>query len=680
MEVNNKDFLGTNEVSLTVLMPVYNAEGFLKSAIESILNQTYTDFEFLIINDGSTDNSGKIISSFNDKRIIHLSNEKNLGLIKTLNKGIKLAKGKYIARMDNDDISMPDRLSKQIAFLDRHPEISLVTANIQLIDEEGNDVGIWQEDIQTKTEKQIKALLPYTNCIAHPSIVIRTDIAKEFLYDEKQINNEDWDLWMRLASAGYKIAKINESLLKYRLHVNSMTFQSNQKNVNKKLLTTQKNYFLKKLIKLKINLFDLKVLWGIILNTIEVYSGGIFSRFKRSINKFFKIKIPKKINRIKMLIRFIKIMKASENDSGLFFFFPFYHVGGAERVHIDILKTVADKNPWIFFTNESENDAFREEFDKYGKAFDISSFSGKYKWLTKKIVSNKINKTKNALTFGCNSYLYYKLIPFLNKDVRCADLIHAFSDKGTAAAEDWSLQYIDRLHSRVFISRRAMKDVENQYMENKIPSSFTNKLKYIPNQVYVPGQYKEKERKENLRVLYVGRGTKEKRVHLIAEIAKQCSLLNLPIRFELIGKLKSSIDSKFNSYLKYSGEIKDASILSEKYKEADILLITSFREGFPMVIMEGMANGVVPMSTDVGDISSHVKNHQNGIIIASKDEAEIVNSFIEEIKILCADRKKLSALSLESYNYAKNNFDYNRFRNQYRELLLGERSVQNLKP
>jgi glycosyltransferase involved in cell wall biosynthesis len=194
--------------------------------------------------------------------------------------------------------------------------------------------------------------------------------------------------------------------------------------------------------------------------------------------------------------------------------------------------------------------------------------------------------------------------------------------------------------------------------------------------VNVPILYEEKEEREILHVLYVGRGTKEKRVHLVAEIAKQCSLLKLPVQFELIGNLKSAIDDKFYPHLKFSGEIKDISILSEKYKKADILLITSFREGFPMVIMEGMANGVVPISTDVGDISSHVKHQENGLIVSSKDESEIVDAFVKEIKELCSDRKKLSVLSYESYLYASKNFDFERFRIQYRELLLGEKNFK----
>ena len=107
---------------VSILMPVYNSEKYLREAIKSILNQTFTNFELIIINDGSTDNSLKIIKSFKDNRIKIIKNKGNLGLIKTLNKGIDLAQGKYIARMDADDIAMPKRLEKQIAFFNENPD------------------------------------------------------------------------------------------------------------------------------------------------------------------------------------------------------------------------------------------------------------------------------------------------------------------------------------------------------------------------------------------------------------------------------------------------------------------------------------------------------------------------------------------------------------------------------
>jgi glycosyltransferase involved in cell wall biosynthesis len=105
-------------VKISILMPVYNGEKYLREAIDSILNQTFTDFEFLIVDDGSTDNSVEIINSYQNSRINLVKNDKNEGLVYTLNRGLSLAKGEYIARMDCDDISLPERLKKQIDFLD----------------------------------------------------------------------------------------------------------------------------------------------------------------------------------------------------------------------------------------------------------------------------------------------------------------------------------------------------------------------------------------------------------------------------------------------------------------------------------------------------------------------------------------------------------------------------------
>ena len=121
-------------MKLTVLMPVYNAEKYLKPALESILNQTYKDFEFLIIDDGSTDKSLEIIKSYNDSRIRLIGHEQNQKLIATLNEGIKLAQGEYIARMDADDISAPERLQKQMEFLEKHPATVVLGCDFQIID------------------------------------------------------------------------------------------------------------------------------------------------------------------------------------------------------------------------------------------------------------------------------------------------------------------------------------------------------------------------------------------------------------------------------------------------------------------------------------------------------------------------------------------------------------------
>src|SRR5688500_8514963 len=112
----------TTQPLVSVLMPVYNAEAYVSEAIQSILQQTYKNFEFLIINDGSTDNSEKLINTFSDSRIRYIRNSENIKLVATLNKGIDLSVGKYLVRMDADDISLPERLQKQVDFMETHPE------------------------------------------------------------------------------------------------------------------------------------------------------------------------------------------------------------------------------------------------------------------------------------------------------------------------------------------------------------------------------------------------------------------------------------------------------------------------------------------------------------------------------------------------------------------------------
>lgn len=203
---------------ISVLMPVYNTEEiFLKEAIESILNQTYKDFEFIIINDGSTNNAEDVILSYNDERINYIKNEKNLGLIKTLNKGLNLAKGEYIARMDSDDISLPERFEKQVKFLDENPEIGVL--------------GTWfkcfpsNRIVKTYTEhKDIKeSMLVSSNNIGHPTVMIRNSVIKEFnaKYDENSLYVEDYALWLFLINK-VKFGNIGEILLDYRMHKDSI--------------------------------------------------------------------------------------------------------------------------------------------------------------------------------------------------------------------------------------------------------------------------------------------------------------------------------------------------------------------------------------------------------------------------------------------------------------------------
>jgi glycosyltransferase involved in cell wall biosynthesis len=208
--------------TVSVLLPVYNSGRFLREAIDSVLAQTYTDFELLVLNDGSTDGSGAIINSYTDPRLKHLPNDRNRGLIYTLNRGIDLAQGTYIARMDGDDICRPERLAKQVAFLESN-NAAIVASTLEMMNESGAPLPPWKEDRACISPESIGECLLRNNCIGHPSIMGRTAILKQYRYQEDQKEAEDYDLWLRLVADGKIVAKIDEPLLRYRVLDSGLT-------------------------------------------------------------------------------------------------------------------------------------------------------------------------------------------------------------------------------------------------------------------------------------------------------------------------------------------------------------------------------------------------------------------------------------------------------------------------
>lgn len=207
---------------VTVLMPVYNGEQYLGEAIESILGQTFRDFELLIINDGSTDRSVEVIESYRDPRIRLVRNDTNSGLIFTLNKGLELAGGEYVARMDCDDISLPERLAKQVEFLDNHSAIGVCGTWFRKFGMGTGKVVRWQTDPDS-----IRCGLLFDSTVGHPTVMMRNELLKnnDLRYDPAYKNAEDFELWVRVAQyAG--LANLDEVQLRYRVHPAQITLSS----------------------------------------------------------------------------------------------------------------------------------------------------------------------------------------------------------------------------------------------------------------------------------------------------------------------------------------------------------------------------------------------------------------------------------------------------------------------
>ncbi len=211
---------------ISVVMPAYNAEEYIAEAIKSILKQTYKDFEFIIVNDGSRDRTADIIKSFGDDRIVFINRHDNKGLVFSLNEGISYAKGDFIARMDADDISTPDRFALQLKYFDNHPEVDVLGGSYHCF---GNSC----RTVKRETNPEVVAgLLRYYCCMAHPTIMMRRKVIyQKELYSQDYLYAEDFELWGRLLARGTVFANIPNVILKYRVtdtHISSKHYKRQQ--------------------------------------------------------------------------------------------------------------------------------------------------------------------------------------------------------------------------------------------------------------------------------------------------------------------------------------------------------------------------------------------------------------------------------------------------------------------
>lgn len=355
------------------------------------------------------------------------------------------------------------------------------------------------------------------------------------------------------------------------------------------------------------------------------------------------------------------------NESSLFFFFPFLHVGGAERVHADITGCFSQERPWVFFTKKSDNNRFRALFPASARLLNIWPLL-KYGYpLSVGIMAGLINRHERPVVFGSNSLFFYLLIPYLGRHVRRVDLLHAFG----GGAEEFSLPVAGSMDRRVVINDRTARDLEAQYRSRGLEPQLSGRIALIENRVPVPRNCPEKDGRGPLNVLFVGRGSPEKRVHLVGRIATHCRQAGLAARFSLVGEMGEAVEPGDRENCEFYGETASPDVLPQIYDTAHVLLLTSSREGFPLVVMEAMARGVVPVVTDVGGLSRHLTSGVNGVLVENRDEDHIVREMAEAIARFAADREGLRSHSAAAYEYAKARFGGEDFCAAYRSLLLG---------
>ena len=258
---------------ISLIMSVYNGEDYLAETVESVLCQTFTEWECIIINDWSTYNTSKILAEYasKDARVKVHTNKTNLRLPSSLNKALSLAEGKYIARMDADDICMPDRLQKQYDFMEANPNVDLSSCRFLTLKN-----GVYSSGgCGGKGDSEsIKALLLVTNPILHPGIIAKADVIKELGYDKNFTCTEDMELWTRFVLNNKRVEILSEYLMIYRLHDKQITETTLDKQKNE-VIKIQKTY-LSQLLK------------PMTEEQEEFYINGIYFRKNINVSKFIE--------------------------------------------------------------------------------------------------------------------------------------------------------------------------------------------------------------------------------------------------------------------------------------------------------------------------------------------------------------------------------------------------------
>jgi len=236
---------------VSVLMPVFNVEKYLVESIDSILNQTYTDFKFYIINDGSSDGSEEVILGYDDPRIEYINNNSNQGYIKCLNQAIELVDSKYIIRMDSDDIALPTRIEKQVAYMEANPTVVVCGSSRINFYPEKHRKDVLMTAITDREKLFVNSI--FNTSLHHPSVIIRTEVIKKYnlRYKEKYYYAEDKALWLDLSYHG-ELANIEEALLRYRIHYNQVSYLYKTRQKSNSVDRTF-NFLLKQGFKLKEN-------------------------------------------------------------------------------------------------------------------------------------------------------------------------------------------------------------------------------------------------------------------------------------------------------------------------------------------------------------------------------------------------------------------------------------------
>jgi len=367
----------------------------------------------------------------------------------------------------------------------------------------------------------------------------------------------------------------------------------------------------------------------------------------------------------------IAVLKPRKNQYRIYLFFPFYHIGGAEKVHAQIAKATGGKDCVIYFTKKSESEGFLNEFKESGCIIKNISACTDNKWLYflnliyRGIISGIINRqTNKPIVFNGQCNFGYKISPWVNKKIKQIELIHSFN------SFSWiRMPFIKYYQQNITVSKQVINWHIKHYKKINFPEKLFDKFSFIETKIKLPTKPFKKDFDSNIKVIYVGRGTSDKRVHLAAMIAEKVKNLKLKIDFSFAGNVKEVVPINLQCNINFLGDITDEQKLADFYIQSHILLVTSSTESGPLVILEAMAYGLAVITTDVGFAPNYIKQEINGYKVSvKKNEEEIVNEMTEYLLTLFNDKNKLKKISENNIEIAKKYFGIEHFIEAYQKL------------
>lgn len=567
---------------VSVVMSVYNGEKYLAEAIESILNQTFRDFEFIIIDDASVDNSYKILEEYKkkDERIILLKNEKNLGLTKSLNIGIKKAQGEYIARMDADDISLPKRFEKQVDFLNKNKEISLLGSAIEIIGKQNLKHQI------IFVPSKIKNIFYHHNPLIHSTWMFRREVLDKVNYDEKYFYAQDYKFLADLIKNKLKFTNLNLKLVKFNLNNNTL---SQKKNVLQRYYSLQVRKFL--------------------------FQNKLYPQYKK----------------IFLLGQYLKyyylVFKNELNKDNQAIFLSSLRGGGFTYVRNFLDNT--EKKYFVITRNDNqENLVFLEKHNQVKEIFVYDSFLSIFKI----IIFLKRNQIAIIFAQGVRTVIWSRgLKIFLHKLV----LINIFHGYFFVYYKNIFKRKIALFYERIFYhldnGQIFLTESDKNFAQQNGSLARINVI--IANEINFPEKLTKNFSKPILNIGFLGRWRYEKGIDIFLEIIKELNKRH-PEKYLFFVKGDGDIEyekkvfeaaKKYNNLKieKFDNNIKDF------FTKIDLLIFPSRFEGMPITILEAGAYGAPVLASDVCGNKDLIIDNKTGFLVDLD-----VNNFVKIIENL----------------------------------------------